>query len=256
MLQVIEFREKDMVNKKMGRVLPLGIAILAFVFTSGFLISKMKVEPSAFGKSKRFAIVSIMSIDKISANQGQAGLFGSIKAMSKKYSFSAESDPVLKKAVPIIYKKMARSGHFTLVSPNRVLKSNAYRSAKGVKPKSFLGATMITAPGYKYFKSEKELAGLAKGLNVDAVVMVHAVYGVATAYVGPVGKNYGSVTLAISAVDRNGKVVWQHSVAEKDDKGRKIFGIGSADFKALEPGFYAATERAFDTEFENLSKKL
>lgn len=245
-----------MVDKKMGRFILLAIAVIAFVFNSGFLISKLKVEPTAFGKGKRFAIVSIMSTNKISANQGQAGLFGSIKAMSKKYSFTANSDPVLKKAVPIIYKKMARSGHFTLVPPKSVLQSRAYRSAKGAKPKSFLGAKMITAPGYKYFKSEKELTRLAKGLNVDAVVMVHAVYGVATAYVGPVGKNYGSVTLAISAVDRNGKVIWQHSVAEKDKKGRKIFGIGSADFKALEPGFYAATERAFDKEFKKLSKKL
>jgi hypothetical protein len=247
-----------MTQHKTRRLLALSVALIAFVFTSGFLISKLKVEPSAFGKSKRFAIVSIMSYNKISAQgpNGQAGLFGSIKAMSKKYSFTAKSDPVLKKAVPIIYKKMARSGHFTLVSPKRVLRSKAYRAAKGTKPKSFLGAKMITAPGYKYFKSEKELTRLAKGLNVDAVVMVHAVYNVATAYIGPVGKNYGSVTLGISAVDRNGKVIWQHSVQEKDKKGRKVFGIGSADFKALEPSFYAATERAFDKEFKKLNKKL
>jgi hypothetical protein len=245
-----------MVDKKMGRFLLLAIAVVAFVFNSGFLISKLKVEPTAFGKGKRFAIVSIMSTNKISANQGQSGLFGGLKAMSKKYSFTTDTAPVLKKAVPMIYKNMAKSGHFTLVSPRKVLTSRAYKSARGAKPKSFLGAKMITAPGYKYFKSEAELKKLAKALNVDAVVMVSAVYGVATAYVGPVGKNYGSVTLSISAVDRNGKLVWRHSVAEKDKKGRRIFGIGSADFKALEPSFYAATDRAFNKEFKKLGSKI
>lgn len=245
-----------MVNRYWGRVLPLLVAVVAFVFASGFLVSKLKVEPNAFGKNKRFAIVSIMSVNKISANQGQAGLIGSIKAMSKKYNFTTETAPVLKKAVPIVYKRMARSGHFTLVSPRQVLQSRAYKSATGSKPKSFLGAKMITAPGYKYFKSEKELANLAKSLNVDAVVVLNMSYGVATGYVGPVGKNYGSVTVAFAAVDRNGKRIWQHAVAERDKKGRKIFGIGSADFKALEPGFYAATEKAFDKEFKQLSKKI
>ncbi len=245
-----------MISLKLKRFFPVAVAIVAFIFASGFLVSKLKVDPAAFGKTKRFAIVSIISTNKISANQGQSGLIGGIKAMSKKYSFTADAAPVLKKAVPIVYKKMARSGHFTLVSPNKVLRSKAYKSAKGSKLKGFMGVKPIAAPGYKYFKSEKQLKKLAQNLNVDAVVMINLSYSVATAYVGPVGKNYGSAMVAISAVDKNGKRIWSHAVAEKDKKGRKIFGVGSADFKALEPGFYTATARAFDKEFKKLSKKL
>lgn len=232
------------------------LALVAFLFTTGFLISKLKVDPGAFGKNKRFAIVSITSVNKITSNQGRAGIFGAVKAMSKKYSFSSDARPVVKKAVPILFREMAKSRHFRLVSSRSLLKSRAYKNAKGAKLKGFMGMKLITAPGYKYIKSKSALKKLAKELNVDAVMLVNVSYGVATSWIGPVGKNYGTATITISAVDKNGKQVWSHTVVEKNKKGRKVFGIGPSDFKALEPAFYEATRAAIKKHLKKLDKKL
>ncbi|MEE8387050.1 MAG: hypothetical protein V3R65_00610 [Acidiferrobacterales bacterium] len=232
------------------------ITLTAFFFTTGFLISKLKVDPNAFGKNKRFAIVSITSLNKITSNQGQAGVFGAIKAISKKYSFSSDARPVVRKMVPILFQEMAKSRHFRLITSRSILNSRIYKNTKGAKLKGFMGTKMITAPGYKYIKSKSGFKKLAKELNVDAVMLVHVNYGVATSWIGPVGKNYGTATVTVLAVDQNGKSVWSHTVVEKNKKGRRVFGIGPADFKAIEPAFYEATRAAIRKHLKKLDKKL
>jgi hypothetical protein len=241
------------------RALLLLVATTAFVGTSGFLISKLKVEKSAFGKTKRYAVVSVVGANKITTDSQSGGLMGGLKGISKDKDFSAESTPVLEAAPAVIEKELAKSKSFTLVPASQVMRHSAFSKAEGDKARSFMGMKLVAAPGYQYFKSEKKLAKLAANMGVDGVIVVNASYsvgftGVTVGGLVGGGKQYGMGTIAVGAVDRNGKTVWSQAKMGKG-KGSGSIG-GAADFKKMQPQFLEATKLATAELVGALDEKL
>lgn len=236
------------------------LIVVSLLFTAGFTFSKIKVKPDAFGKEKRFAIVSVVTMNKIRANSQTSGLIGMMKSATKKYAFSADAAPVIKKAMPTIYRELSKSKQFTLVSPRKVLASLPMKKVKGTKPKNIMGAKYIMPAGYKYIKSKTELKNLANDLKVDGVITMSVNYGVAQSHIGVagigVGKNYPTVLIAIAAMDRKGRLIWRH-MEHADSKEMKFqLGVGPADFKKMEPYYMQLTRTVIRKHLKKLDSKL
>lgn len=245
------------------RTFLLLLAATAFVGTSGFLVSKLTVEPTAFGEGKRYAMVTVIGTNKISADSQSGGLMGGLKALSSKHSFSADSAPVLNAAPDIIEAELRKSRSFVLVPASQVMRNATFQKLEGDKTRGFMGMRIVPANGYKFFKSDDKIKQLARALNVDGVIVMSASYTVGfsgvTAGAGVVsaglGKQYGMGTISVRAMDRDGKVVWSHAKEEKAKKGFTSTG-GAADFEKLRPHFSEATRLATAELVAALDKKL
>lgn len=251
---------KNIIQQKIGFIL---IAVLAFTFASGFTISTLKVDKKAFGKKKRFAIVSISGGNKIRSDNQSGGLIGGLKALSKKHSFSVDGMKILNGGGKIIESELRKSKHFTLVPSSRIIRSKAYKSLKGDKARKIFGAQIVPAKGFKYFKSKKTIKSLAKKLNVDGAIIIYSMYSVGFSGVTigsglistGIGKQYGMVTISIIAMDKNGKRIWKQTQQYKSKKGMGSTG-GAADFKKMYPYFLQAAKNTTRKLLKKLDKKL
>lgn len=236
------------------------LIVASFLFANGFTFSKIKVKPDAFGKEKRFAIVSVVTMNKIRASSQKSGMIGLMKAATKKYAFSTDAAPVIKRAMPTIYKEMSKSKQFTLVSPRKVLASLPMKKVKGTKPKNILGNKYIMPAGYKYIKSKSKLKKLANDLKVDGVITMSVNYSVAQAHVGVagigVGKNYPTALIAIAVIDRKGRLIWRHMESAKSKKMKFSLGVGPADFKKMESYYVKLTATVIQKHLKKLDSKL
>ncbi len=231
---------------------------------SGCLIAMSSYEPEAFGRAKTFAIVTIAASPEINVDgAGSAGggftLSGLFKSASSESGYSSSADRILTDTVPVIVAELGKSRHFRLTQSGWVQQHKAYRAAAGDDPKKFM-ISFLVPKGYKYFDTEEKLAGLAKGMNVDAVIVVHVTYSAAFTGVGAAGlvaagKHSGKVTMSLSAVDRRGKVVWKDAVETASDDSIGTFGE-SANFAKLHPLLVDAARAASRKLLDNLNTKV
>lgn len=236
----------------------------SILILSGCLVAMSSYQPEAFGRGKTFAVVSIAAAPEIGMQGAGAGsggwtLSGLFKASSSDSGYSHNADRILAETVPVIIKEMEKSRHFRLAQGSWVLQHKAYRAAEGDDPKKFM-VTSILPKGYKYFDTEQKLAGLAKGMNVDAVIIVHVSYSAAFSGVGAAGlvaagTHSGKVTMSLSAIDRHGKVVWKDAVESTSDESIGSFGE-SANFAKLHPLLVDATRAASRKLLEKLNTKV
>ncbi len=243
------------------------VAILAAMALNACVIIPSSYETQAFGKSKKFAVVSVAASPEISSGSGTGWgmghtVSGLIKAVSDESGYHSDAGKILADTAPLILKDLGNNRHYTLVPTRTVLGHKAYRTTEAEDtsiPLGF-GKKWLTAPGYKYLKSEDRLGKLARELNVDAVmvVTVHYAAGFTGGQVGGLiaaGTHSGKVMLTVYAVDRNGKVVWKDGGDASSDNS--IGGVGeSVNFTRLHPLLIEATRKATKTLMEKMDSKV
>lgn len=236
------------------------LLVLALVAT-GCATGSFKRE--AFGKGKRFAIVTVCAspdIGNMSSNSTGGGtLLGGIKALSKDSGYSNSSKDVFKETLPLILKQFGDSGKFKLIPHETVAKSKTYSQAQADEPKVFF-TRLEVADRYKYFKDNGKLSKLAKGLNADGAVFISATYGYTFSGVGAAGliaagKHRANVMISVYAVDEKGEVVWADTVNEDSDDGIGTIGE-SVNFKKLNPLLVKTTEKAAKKLIANLKERI
>ncbi len=243
------------------------LALMAAVALNACVIIPSSYETQAFGKAKKFAVVSIAASPEISSGSGTGSgigftVSGLIKAASDESGYSNDADKILADTAPLILKDLGNNRHYTLVPVKTVLGHKAYRAAEAEDPSIPLGfgKKWLSAPGYKYLKSEDKLGKLARELNVDAVVAVTVHYsagftGAQVAGLVAGGTHSGKVMLTVYAVDRNGKVVWKDGADASSDNS--IGGIGeSVNYTRLHPLLIEATRGATKKLMENVNSKV
>jgi hypothetical protein len=221
-------------------------AALALVLLAGCAASSATKQ--AFGGSKRFAIVSIFASPVIANSSGNPNMGGSVlglvKAASKDSGFRHDADVVFAETTPMIIGEFSKSRRFKLMPPNSVVQSGAYRAVAGDDPK-IMFASLLTARGYKFFRTEDKIKKLAKALNVDGVIVISASYGYTFSGIGLAGLvaggvHHAKVTVVVSAFDRNGNVIWRDT--QKGEASKGIPSIGeSVNFVKLHPLLVEAT---------------
>lgn len=217
-----------------------------------------RVTPDAFGPAKTYAVVSIVTLPDMGhgASQGST-LSGMVKAASKESGYTNTSGKIFKETVPLILKELQRSKHFRLMPEDKVLRSAAYAKRAG-SPTKIFWTTMVPAAGYKYFATEEDLSGLARDLKVDGVITVMVTYNYRMKGVGlfgllALGKQYGTTRITVSAMDRQGRVVWKDNVEKESDEGIGALGE-SANFTKLHPLLIQSSKNAVThlvARFEN-----
>lgn len=231
--------------------------LAAAIVVSG--CSMIRVQPEAFGPSKTYAIVSISAAPKAYAGSptGQT-VSGLVKSASSESGYSNDATKLLTDSVPKVQKALQKNAHMRLLPPEKVLRSPAYAKAKGGEP-TILWTRLLLADGYKYFPDETELGALAKALHVDGVIVVNLAYEVANSGLNlfgllSLGTQRGVTTLTVTAVDREGAVVWRDSVRGRSDDS--IGAIGeSANFTKLNPLFLNATDNAVKSLIERFDQR-
>lgn len=241
-----------------------GAAALLAVCTVASGCATAAYKPDAFGKGKRFAVVAFVTPPQISYFQNDAmgkTLSGGLKAMGDS-GYSADSKRIFDDTRPAILKAFAGTGRFQLIPEQEVLGSKAYAAAPGDDPtKLFLGmGEFRLAPGYKYFKSEKKVADLARALKADSGVIISVHYGYVFSGVSALGlvsagKIRACVVMTAGAVDGAGRTVWKDFVRETSDQGIPTVGE-SVDFKTLHPMLHNATEKATRALIKKLQAKV
>ncbi len=162
-------------------------------------------ETEAFGKSKKFAVVTVAASPEIGITVN-----GVAKAASPDSGYRNDANRILRDTTPLILKELERSPYYTLLPPRTVLANKAYRTTASDDPKStMLSSLMLTAPGYKFFGSEDKLAQLARDLNVDAVMVVSVDYASGFTAGGAGGVQRGRAVVHVSAVNQAGSVIWK-----------------------------------------------
>lgn len=221
--------------------------------------SMLRVQPEAFGPSKTYAIVSISAAPKAySGSPTGHTVSGLIKSASSESGYSSDASRLLKDSVPKVQKALQKNTHMRLLPPEKVLQNPAYAKAKGSEP-TILWTRLLLADGYKYFPDETELGALAKALRVDGVIIVNLAYEVANSGLNlfgliNLGTQRGITTLTVTAVDREGAVVWRDSVRAKSDDS--IGAIGeSANFSKLNPLFLNATDNAITSLVQRFEQR-
>jgi hypothetical protein len=228
------------------------------VALTGCVISPKSFREDAFGKKKRFAVVTIVSSQKITGNSGSGSVTGIVKAIGKKRGYTGDAAKVFKASVPIIMKELKKSRHFTLVPENQIIRSKRYKALEGDPPK-LLWFKMLVAKGYKYFGKAK-FKKVAKELRLDGAINVSLNYGygftgVNIAGIISGGYHKAEVLLTIYAVDRDGRIVWRETVRIISDK--KLPAIGeSVDFVKLNPLLMQATRKAAREIVKRLDKNM
>lgn len=247
-------------NSRTVKFSTLFFASVAFLFSTGFMISPFKVKSNAFGANKTYAVVSIMATSKITTDSQTGGIAGLIKGASKKHSFSKDSSKVFAESVPILMEQFESSKSFQLLGKKSVLQNPSYQAMEPDKPKKWFGVKMVPAEGYKYFKDKKKIKQLAKEMGVDGIMIIAVSYNVAftganISGLAGVGKEKGMATVSVYAVDKTGQVVWKHAAQGKGKKGNLSSG-GAANFDKLHSGLLEASRRAAEKLIKKLDKKV
>jgi hypothetical protein len=217
-------------------------------------------EANAFGPSKTYAVVSIMSLDKVSCtglggNPCNGGLFGLVNALARKDAYSEEASDVLERTYPRAIQLLRASS--LKIAPD-VKNLRAYRAAlEDAQPTPAMQSRYLMAKGYKYF-SEESLSKLARQLQIEGVITMTFSYSAARSglQVAGIGGSYKAVTnVHAFAVDKNGKRVWADSaVGQSDDSVGTA--SGAVDFPKLRPFFVDSTNKAVRKLIENFESKV
>lgn len=229
---------------KLGLILIL-ILILAYSLAgcaTSVYTGKADVDKTAFGPTKRFAVVSIASVKYF---QGEKGFFQMFKSNDK--IPGADTQLMLNKLVPKILKSLNHSRYIRLLSERKVLKSRAYLNIKEDERvmKAFMFSyDMNTARHYKYLSDPKKLAQLTKALRVDGVITVNMSFSVMASKGGVTlnGLSFGkksysaSATITAMAYDKNGKVIWKDSTVKEAEPGdtKHIVVLDTSDMTATD----------------------
>lgn len=247
-------------------------AMRLFAFMAAFALNACVIIPSsyesqAFGKTKKFAVVSVSATPEINSGSGTGSgigftLSGLVKAASDESGYNSDANKILADTAPLILKDLGNNRHYTLVPAKTVLNHKAYRAAEGEDTSMTLGfgKKWLVAPGYKYIKSEDKLAKLARDLNVDAVVVVTVSYsagftGAQAMGVIAGGVHHGKAMVNVYAVNRDGKIIWKDGGDASSDNS--IGGVGeSVNFTRLHPLLIEATRSATKKLMEKTDSKL
>ena len=243
------------------------LALVAAFALGACAIIPSSYETQAFGKSKKFAVVSVSATPEINSGSGTGSgigftLSGLIKAASDESGYNGDADKILAETAPLILKDLGNNRHYTLVPAKTVLNHKAYRAAEGEDTSITLGfgKKWLVAPGYKYIKSEDKLAKLARDLNVDAVMVVTVNYsagftGAQAMGVIAGGVHHGKAMVNVYAVNRDGKIIWKDGGDASSDNS--IGGVGeSVNFTRLHPLLIEATRSATKKLMEKTDSKL
>lgn len=243
------------------------LTLFAAFALSACVIIPSSYETQAFGKSKKFAVVSITAAPEINSGSGTGSgigftLSGLVKAASDESGYNSDAKKILADTTPQILKDLGGNRHYTLVPAKTVLGHKAYRAVESEDTSITLGfgKQWLVAPGYKYIRSEDKLAKLARDLNVDAVVVITVSYsagftGAQAMGVIAGGVHHGKAMVDVYAVDRNAKVIWKDGGDASSDNS--IGGIGeSVNFTRLHPLLVEATRNATKKLMERTASKL
>ena len=223
------------------------------------LTGRAKVQQDAFGARKTFAVVTIASAKKFSGEKGLLQTFKKTDDIP-----GANTQPILNRLKPKVFKVLAKSRHFKLLPESSVLRSKAYRRTPEDKRKHkvlFFNVDMNVAKNYKYFSKPEKLAKLARDLKVDGVIVVNMSFSIRSSksWISVAGLTLGkkkySVVASASALayDREGKVVWKDSAVKEAEPGdtKAIILLDFTDvtktrFKKLHPSAITIGSKAMD----------
>lgn len=243
------------------------VVTLILAFSTGCMGPQIK--PEAFGKNKRYAVISIIgSTDITDANSGASGGYGSgsllgaiSAAASSDINFSEDSSKMFNKTQKIIDKEFAKSKSFKYVPSRIILNSKSYKKAKGEEPK-FGIFTLGLAPEYKYFteKSIGDIKNIIKANRLDGIIVINSAFSYSTGGLNvgglvSVGRTKGQARFVISASDKDMKPVWTEQIVTTSDEGIANLG-GAPSFKKLYPLLEQATESAIKDAMKNLDNTI
>ena len=248
-------------EKLLGRFVCM--VLISLLWLTGCATARYK--PESFGPSKKYAIVSIVTLPETidlgggSVRGQDRSASGLIKAISKDSGYSNNSDIIFKDTLPLILKEFHTSKNFTLLPEENILKSKTYADISGDEPK-VLWQEYVTAEKYKYLSDKEKLSKLARHLKVEGVVTINLTYGFAFRGVGlfglvAAGYHHGVAIITVSATDKTGDIIWRDMVrAESDDS---IGAVGeSVNFKKLHPLLKDVTVKATKQLLERLKDKV
>jgi hypothetical protein len=243
---------------------------LSMVGCSPIVISgKADVEKTAFGKKKKFAVVSIAAMKTFYGEKGFTQMFKDTDEIP-----GANSQPLIDAVKPDIIKKMSADKNIKLLAEKKVLSSKAYKAIKEDERKFkvlFSSEEMNVAKGYKYISSQEKMAGLAKSLNVDGVIAINMTFSVQSGKSGVsmMGISLGSksysplATVSAIAYDRDGKEIWKDYTTKMAEPGdtKAIFimdfsDVTSTNFETMHPKAIEIGSKAIDVLLARLDDTL
>lgn len=223
------------------------------------ITGRAKVQQDSFGGSKKFAVVSIASAKHFSGEQGFFQQFKSNDSIP-----GIDTQPVIDQLVPSIREKFAKTGYYTSVPMSTIVGSPQYielQEDEKVQKIAFFKSELNVAKGYKFFNDPQKLAELAQALEVDGVITVVMNFSVVsmktTGFIAVASfgkKEYASnATIAVTAYDRNGNILWQDTTIKQAEPGDKkaivvldFSDIGGTNFEKMHPSAVLIGEHAVD----------
>ncbi|HEX7890349.1 MAG TPA: hypothetical protein VF522_13390 [Ramlibacter sp.] len=230
------------------------LAALAGCATSG------NFRAEAFGANKTYAVVSLVSDDKVQCgqptgnpcNMGVVGLVNTLATANAAYREDAA--PTLELVAPALLQSLKGVPGLKLASDVRTL--SAYKATKADdEPPGFMGSRLMVAKGYKYFPDSR-LGKIASELNVDGVIVLRMNFTAIRSGFPVMGFGGGHVAetiVHVTAVDRQGKVVWSDRARGSSDASAGSVA-GGVDFPKLRPLFVESTNKAMKRLAENAGK--
>jgi hypothetical protein len=99
-----------------------------FLITRAMEYAQLSVKPEAFGKTKTYGFISIMTTPRVTSNVGNGGdagfsLTGLSKSAGKDTADCADSGKIFKETVPLVVKAFQENKNFKLMTESIVLKS-------------------------------------------------------------------------------------------------------------------------------------
>lgn len=225
-------------------------AAAATMLLAGCAAMGGKFQSDAFGANKTYAVVSVLSDNKVECGQptgavcngGVLGLVNTLATANGAYSEDATA--TLEMVSPVVLQAFKTAPTLKVVPDVRTLA--AYKGSKGdAQPPSILGHHVLVARGYKYFP-EDQLARLANELKVDGVIVLTMHFTAMRSGLPVLGFGGGHVAdtqVVITAVDNRGQVVWSDRARGSSEAGAGSVA-GGVDFTKLRPFFMESTTNA------------
>lgn len=239
--------------------------ILIFLISAVAGCSNTMIKPDAFGKSKTYALVTVIYNPDINyfgsgkgfSMGGQTTVSGLIKSAGKNNGYSKDATEIFTQTYPKIVKSFQATKSFRLMAENKVLQNPAYKKAKGSEP-TVLWTHFGMPTGYKYFDDEEVLKKLANDLHVDGVITMYVSYGytfngVSAFGLVSAGTEHGAVMISLAAINKEGEKVWKDLFLE--ESAESVGAVGeSADFDKIYPLIKDAANRSIGGILETLDK--
>lgn len=239
--------------------------ILIFLISGMFGCSNTMIKQDAFGKSKTYALVTVIYNPDINyfgsgkgfSMGGQTTVSGLIKSAGKNNGYSKDATEIFTQTFPKIIKAFHSTKSFRLMAESKVLQNPAYKKAQGSEP-TVLWTHFGFPAGYKYFDNEDVLKKLANDLHVDGVITMFISYGytfngVSAFGLVSAGTEHGAVRISLAAINKDGEKVWQDLFLEESTESVGAVGE-SADFDKIYPLIKDAANRSIGGILETLDK--